>query len=346
MQNPLSLHALHHSALGTSSRIPAFAVGFAALCLAGSLAVPLAEAGQATWGPRLAARPDASRPATVVAAASVDDPAADTFGAGPTQIDIAGYSAEVDGGDLVLGASFHHPISPSDSGMPDAVTGFLDLDTDQSGATGTPSAIDLQTPLVTGMGVEFYVDLFSYSSSAGTAAVIDDASETLAGTAAVTFSAMGFEVRVPLSVIADDGAVNTVALLGTTDEPTDAVPNGGLISSAGPGPGAVLLQDDRFAVEVAWRDHFGDTGVGQMAVRSDDSANFWFFRQDNWELLIKVLDGCPVNGHFWVFSAAVTDVEYTITVTDTESEQTQVYSNVLGDTPVSVTDTAAFATCP
>ena len=89
-----------------------------------------------------------------------------------------------------------------------------------------------------------------------------------------------------------------------------------------------------------------DTGTGQLAVRSDDSANFWFFNADNWELLIKVLDGCGTNDRYWVFLSAVTTVEYTVTVHDTQSQVTRTYTNDLGETPTAITDTAAFDTCP
>ena len=56
-----------------------------------------------------------------------------------------------------------------------------------------------------------------------------------------------------------------------------------------------------------------------------------------------MLDGCAVNGNYWVFLSAVTTVEYTVTVTDTESQVTRVYRNELRERPSAVTDTAAFA---
>lgn len=79
---------------------------------------------------------------------------------------------------------------------------------------------------------------------------------------------------------------------------------------------------------------------------TDDSGLFWFFSADNWELLVKVLDGCLVNGHHWVFAAATTNVEYTLKVTDTLSGSFQVYFNPPGNAADAIIDTAAFATCP
>lgn len=63
-------------------------------------------------------------------------------------------------------------------------------------------------------------------------------------------------------------------------------------------------------------------------------------------MLIKLLDACSSNDHFWVFKAATTDVEFTLTVTDTATNQTKSYFNPLGSTPPPILDTAAFATCP
>lgn len=103
---------------------------------------------------------------------------------------------------------------------------------------------------------------------------------------------------------------------------------------------------DRFRVEVAWRDFVGETGVGTRVTESVDSGLFWFFDVANWEMLVKVVDGCQFNGHFWVFSAATTNVAYTLTVTDTETGETATYENPLGTSAAAVTDTEALATCP
>lgn len=108
----------------------------------------------------------------------------------------------------------------------------------------------------------------------------------------------------------------------------------------------ICLNRTRFAVEVDWMDFDGGTGAGQVVeFRSDDSGMFWFFNENNWELLIKVLDGCAINDRFWVFAAATTDVEYTLNVTDTLTGETREYFNPLGSAASAITDTTAFATC-
>ena len=58
-----------------------------------------------------------------------------------------------------------------------------------------------------------------------------------------------------------------------------------------------------------------------------DTGVFWFVDATNLELMIKVLDGRGVNGKFWVYYGALSDLEYTITVTDTETGQRRMYHN-------------------
>jgi hypothetical protein len=54
-----------------------------------------------------------------------------------------------------------------------------------------------------------------------------------------------------------------------------------------------------------------------------------------------VLDGRGVNGRFWVYYGALSDVKYTITVTDTETGETKTYENAPGGL-VSRADVEAF----
>ncbi|MCP4663777.1 MAG: hypothetical protein GY856_50985 [bacterium] len=113
-----------------------------------------------------------------------------------------------------------------------------------------------------------------------------------------------------------------------------------------PGATELCLNRKRFRVEVDWRDFAGRTGAGRVApVSADDSGILWFFDAENWEMLVKVLDGCGVNNRFWVFSAATTNVEYTLRVTDTESGSQRTYFNPLGNAAAAITDVNAFAAC-
>lgn len=110
---------------------------------------------------------------------------------------------------------------------------------------------------------------------------------------------------------------------------------------------AVGLRGNRFQVRVDWKAHGGETGVGRPVPGASESTTlFSFFERDNWELMVKVLDGCALNDHYWVFTAASTDVEYTLEVTDTSTGQVRTYTNQLGERAPATTDVEAFATCP
>jgi hypothetical protein len=63
--------------------------------------------------------------------------------------------------------------------------------------------------------------------------------------------------------------------------------------------------------------------------------------------MVKVLDACPTTvPRFWVFFGGTTNVEFTVTVVDTETGAVKVYFNPQGHLADSVADVSAFATCP
>ncbi len=107
------------------------------------------------------------------------------------------------------------------------------------------------------------------------------------------------------------------------------------------GTESLCLNQDRFRVEVDWVDFVGGTGRGRAVPLTDDTGIFWFFNAANLELVVKVLDGRVINGHFWVFYGALSNVEYRITVTDTATGEVSTYLNPLGEF-ASVGDTEAF----
>jgi hypothetical protein len=101
------------------------------------------------------------------------------------------------------------------------------------------------------------------------------------------------------------------------------------------------LGDNRFEATVEWQDGAGKAGIGQVMRQGGDSGSFWFFSPENTELTVKVLDGRGVNGHFWVFYGSLTHVAFELRVTDTETGEERVYTNLLGEMS-SGSDTNAF----
>ena len=92
---------------------------------------------------------------------------------------------------------------------------------------------------------------------------------------------------------------------------------------------------------VTWTKSDGSTGMGEPVGLALNTQGFWFFSPDNIELTVKVLDGRAINGHFWVFYGSMTDVAFTLTVTDTTTNAQKVYTSAQG-TNGSLSDTSAF----
>ena len=108
------------------------------------------------------------------------------------------------------------------------------------------------------------------------------------------------------------------------------------------GPG-----DARFQLTVDTL-HSGTAGTAQASLSTLGIAHggsFWFFGQDNPEVLVKVLNGCAINNHFWVFVTAGTNIGFTVHVKDTATSLTSDYVNQDNTPAVPVQDTRAFP-CP
>ena len=107
----------------------------------------------------------------------------------------------------------------------------------------------------------------------------------------------------------------------------------------------LCLLGDRFEVVAEWKKTVEpfENGVGTAGTipGSDLTGTFWFFSSSNVELLLKMLDGTPLNDHFWHFYGALSDVEYWITVRDTTDDSTVTYHNTPGDI-CGFNDTMAF----
>ena len=148
----------------------------------------------------------------------------------------------------------------------------------------------------------------------------------------------GDDPRVPKSNVEEMGVIKSTE--------TVSAKAGGKASCVAD-EGAFCFLNGRFEVRVDWKNFASETGTGHVVDQpvSDNSGVFWFFTDGNWEMLVKVLDGCEINDRYWVFSAATTNVEYTLKVTDTETGTEVSYTNPLGNAAAALTDTDALATC-
>ena len=153
----------------------------------------------------------------------------------------------------------------------------------------------------------------------------DEEMETLRGgmdlAAAAGSAEPGFELPLPFQVAqAQDG--------GGSCEPDEQT---------------LCLEKGRFAVRATWDSGDGKTGDAVAWPLTGDTGLYWFFAPTNVEMVLKVLDGCGINRHRWVFAGGLTDVGVTMTVTDTETGLEQVYENPVGTAFEPVQDLKAFA---
>lgn len=101
--------------------------------------------------------------------------------------------------------------------------------------------------------------------------------------------------------------------------------------------GKLCLNEGRFEVSLSATDpRTGDTGAGQ-SVRQNDIFGYFSIPEltqdpSNPEVFVKVLDGRPVNGKFWVFYGSLTDFELTLTVLDTATQTSASYTKPGGET--------------
>jgi hypothetical protein len=120
------------------------------------------------------------------------------------------------------------------------------------------------------------------------------------------------------------------------------VPRAGSAAPCYPELERLCLNGSRFQAEVSWAVPGLGTGQGKAVPLTGDTGAFWFFSSSNLELVVKVLDGRGINRHFWVFYGGLSDVEYTLTVTDTQTGVQETYHNPKGRL-TSASDVTAFA---
>jgi len=107
----------------------------------------------------------------------------------------------------------------------------------------------------------------------------------------------------------------------------------------------LCLNEGRFQVTAEWATASGATGPGGSVTLTKDTGAFWFFDRANVEMVVKLLDGCALNEHFWVFSGGLTDTEVQLTVVDTETGMARTWFNPEGTLLQPVQDNEAFETC-
>ena len=118
-----------------------------------------------------------------------------------------------------------------------------------------------------------------------------------------------------------------------------------------PSDTTLCLLGGRFSASLQWNDGSGtrDAYVAQSKTDGRNSAAglFYFYPSDsaNWEVLVKVIDGCDSNNRFWTLVSASTGFGWTLSVRDEATGTSKTFSHPLDGKASGVSDFAAFATC-
>jgi hypothetical protein len=112
----------------------------------------------------------------------------------------------------------------------------------------------------------------------------------------------------------------------------------------------LLSLDGGYSVEMCF-EYEDDQGravtrdARSYGLASRQSGLLYFFDRDNAEVLVKVLNGCAVNGHRWVYVAPVTDLAFKLAVRAGRGSKVWTYENPKGSPARVRSDLNAFY-CP
>lgn len=180
------------------------------------------------------------------------DPTGDVFGG--TSPDIVSYSGDHLGGVFTFTASFAGAIAPASASAPNSIFGYIDLDTDQSAATGgnAPWGADqpggnswinfavangfLNGPPI-GLGDEFFIDLGSELFTPGFVGLYRTSDNSLVSLIPISFTSNSFSLTFDGSNLGTPGPVNYGLYVGGVDDfAGDRAPNGALAAVTTPEP--------------------------------------------------------------------------------------------------------------
>jgi hypothetical protein len=114
----------------------------------------------------------------------------------------------------------------------------------------------------------------------------------------------------------------------------DGEPSVGKTVDVIPASTNLFLHGDQFRVRVEWSTSDGVLrGSAYGVPLSDDAGILWFFEGKNPEIMIKILDGRLVNGHWWVFISSNTSLEFKVYVGQRSPSNPPVYQEKIYVSP-------------
>ena len=105
----------------------------------------------------------------------------------------------------------------------------------------------------------------------------------------------------------------------------------------------LCLNEGRFRIRVRYATAEGEDGdPGAGAHLTDDTGYFTFFDPANVEIVAKVLDGCALNGKYWLYATGLTDLEVELEVADPVTQSRHTFSSPLGEAFSPIANNKAF----
>lgn len=114
---------------------------------------------------------------------------------------------------------------------------------------------------------------------------------------------------------------------------------------------SLCLLEGRFSARLRWNDGTGFRDAYVAAPTADGSSSssglFFFYPMDpsNWEVLVKMVDGCANNSRYWLLVSASTGFGWELTVRDEATGSSQILNHPLDGQASGISDFGAFSTC-
>ncbi len=216
--------------------------------------------------------------ATVALANPVSDPvgdAQDAFGAGGFLPDITSVGGTQDGTTVTITIEFATAVAPPSLMATNSVAGSIELDIDQSNATGFEPDQNFfkNFPTVPNFGSDVFINLFSEIAEQGVVEILDKETFTFLGDGTLNCEGSACTITFDQSLIGASMPIDILPLVGSLAQPTDALSAPATTKAATGltgdynGDGAVDAID--YAI---WRESLGDTGKDLAADGNGDQT--------------------------------------------------------------------------
>lgn len=147
--------------------------------------------------------------------------------------------------------------------------------------------------------------------------------------------------------ILDTGAIDGCGVNAATSvDAAPASPNPATSKIAGLlGEHGLSLARGRYEITATFTAPGEATGSATPVPLSDSSGAFWFFGEENLELVVKLVDVCAELGEDWFYVAGLTNLEVELTVLDVASGEERRYRNPQGRTFLPIRESFPAASC-